>query len=319
MPAAAALLLALTAVLGYRFLMFEVLGPKAAVEEYLAALVEGDSAAATALLPASSALVVEDPQVYGAAGERITGFTIRGQQIRGGEAVVHTEIVQGGETSAVDFTLLADGERFMLFRNWEHTRTAARTVALTLPSGVAEIRINGRPVELPADGPGTVEVQLLPGSYTLQGPEDRFLSYGPPHAVVVKPGMPGDPDPVRLYASVTAELAAEVQARGDTYLQACLDRKETAPASCPNAAYATGDPDRYREARWTLEKPPAYRIVGTPETGLAAYATGGKARVTYQEDATGKGNWENRSDVVNIPFGSELALSGNDLLLDFRP
>jgi|GEM_PF-4226005 len=319
LAAAGAALLITAAILGFRFLSQQVFGPQAQVEGYLAALVSGDQEAAVAALPPSQALTPQDPGIYAAAGNRITGYEILGQEINGSEAVVRAELEQNGKTSAVEFALQAEGSRLLAFTDWQLQHTAARSVAVAIPSGTEGLRVNGRNVPLPADASGTVELRLLPGRYRLQGPDTRYLSYGGPHTVMVEPGMAGDPDPVRLYASVTAELAADVQAQGEAYLAACLGRGETAPAACPNTAYASGDAARFRAAEWTLEKAPVYRITGTPATGLAVYATGGKARVTYQEDVTGSGRWEPRSDLVNIPFGSDLEVAGEELSVDFRP
>ena len=317
--AAAAVLLAAATILGFRFLSFGFFGPQAEVKEYLAALTSGNQADALAALPPSQALTPRDPAIYAAAENRITDYEILGQDIFGKEAVVRAELEQNGKRSTVEFALEASGSRFLIFSGWRLQHTAARSVAVTLPAGTGEIRINGRDVQLPADAAGTLEIRLLPGGYRFEGPGSRYLSYGEPHTVLVDPGMTGDPDPVHLFASATAELTADVQAKGEAYLAHCLAQDETAPASCPNAAYAGGDAARYRNVEWKLDRAPRYRIIGTPETGLAVYATGGKAQVNYEEDVTGKGGWEARSDLVNIPFGSNLEVAGETLLLDFQP
>ncbi|MBD7994826.1 hypothetical protein H9639_05885 [Arthrobacter sp. Sa2CUA1] len=320
LAAAGALLLITAGIIGFRFLSHEVYGPQAQVDAYLAALASGDQSAAVALLPHSEAITPEDAGIYAAAEDRITGFRVLGEEITGSEAVVRAELEQNGGRSTVEFELQADGQRLLFFTGWQLQHTAARTVAVTVPSGTGTLRINGRDLQLPSAGAGTVEVRLLPGRYRLEGPDTRYLTFGSPHTVLVEPGMAGDPDPVRLAASVTEELAAEVQAQGEAYLRDCLDREETAPVACPNAAYTSdGDTAGHRAVQWTEERAPVYRITGTPDTGLTVYATGGKARVTYQEDAGGDGRWETRSDLVNIPFTSELELAGNTLKLNFRP
>lgn len=319
LTAAGVVLLATAGIIGFRFLSHDVFSPQAQVKAYLAALASGDQAAAIELLPPSEALTPADEGIYAAAENRITGFEVLGEEINGSEAVVRAELEQNGARSTVEFELRADGQRLLVFTGWQLQHTAARTVAVTVPEGAGAVRINGRDIQLPQSGGGTVEVRLLPGRYRLQGPDSRYLSYGSPHTVLVEPGMAGDPDPVRLVAAVTPELAAEVQAQGDAYLQACLHRAETAPAACPNSAYTSGGTAGQRAVEWTAEKAPVYRITGTPASGLSVYATGGKARVTYQEDAAGDGRWETRSDLVNIPFSSELELAGDSLKLDFRP
>lgn len=318
LAAAAAAVLVAAAVLGYRFVSEDVLGPKAKVEDYLAALASGDHSAAHSLLPAVEALVPREEAVYREAGHRITGFSILGQEIRDGRAVVQVAVVQNGETKPVEFRLRDTGIRAGIFTVWQLEPTAARTVQVDVPAGTETIRINGAELALP---PGTshAEVLLLPGSYLIQGPPQRYLSYGPGQTVTVEPGMAGDPDGVRLRPAVTGELAPEVQLQAEAYLSDCLSGHEAAPAACPNAAYTAFGPERYRNLEWSLEKAPQYRIVGTPETGLAVYATGGKARAVYQEDVSGAGRWENRTDLVNISFGSELELAGDTPGLDFRP
>ncbi|UPO76580.1 hypothetical protein [Arthrobacter sp. Helios] len=320
LTAAGVVLLAAAGIIGFRFLSHDVFSPQAQVKAYLAALASGDQAAAIELLPPSEALTPADEGIYAAAENRITGYEVLGEEINGSEAVVRAELEQNGGRSTVEFELSDDGQRLLVFTGWQLQHTAARTVAVTVPEGAGAVRINGRDVQLPQSGAGTVEVRLLPGRYRLQGPDSRYLTYGSPHTVLVEPGMAGDPGPVRLVAAVTPELAAEVQAQGDAYLQDCLHRAETAPAACPNSAYTSGGGTAgHRAVEWTAEKAPVYRITGTPASGLSVYATGGKARVTYQEDAAGDGRWETRSDLVNIPFSSELELAGDSLKLDFRP
>ncbi len=310
--------LAAAAVFGYRFTSENVLGPQAVAEDYLAALASGDQAAAHALLPDTGALVPQDPAVYASAGARITGFEITGQEISAGSAVVHALVDRNGERNAVDFRLMDAGSRALVFTDWRLEATAARTVEVEVPAGTGRIRINGTELDLPP-GKDAAEIVLLPGSYFIEGPQDRFLSYGAGKTVLVDPGMAGGPSPVRLRASANAELAAEIQAQGEAYLAHCLASPEAAPAACPNAAYSSYGPERIRDVQWVLERAPEYRITGTPESGLAVYAAGGKARVQYQEDTNGAGRWESRSDLVSISFSSGVELAGESLGLDFRP
>ncbi|MCC3281801.1 hypothetical protein [Arthrobacter caoxuetaonis] len=309
-----ALLLAAAGILGYRHVSHNVLGPAAQVESYLAALVSGDHAAAAELLPPTGAATVQDAQIYAAASNRITGYEVLGQEMRGGEAVVRTVLQQRGESKTVDFALSRAGREAVIFAGWQLDHTAAREVDVAVPSGTAAIRLNG--VSVPLSGQART-LRLLPGEYFLEGPESRYISYGPARTIAVEPGMAGAPVPVRLYTSATATLAQDVQAQGQAYLLDCLSRQETAPEACPNAAYAGADPARYRGIEWTLTKEPVYRVTGTPETGLAVYAAGGKARATYQEESGGR--WQTRTDDVGIAFGSELSVAGDILELDFRP
>ena len=315
--AGAALLLAAT-VFGYRFMSHNVLGPQAVVEDYLTALASWDQAAALSLLPETRALVPADPAVYPAAGQRITGFEILGQEISGGKAEVQALVDRNGNRSTVGFRLKDDGTQAIIFTAWQLEPTAARTVQVEVPAGTGRILINGTELDLPP-GESPVDVLLLPGSYLFEGPRERYLSYGPGKTVVVDPGMAGNPNPVRLHASANAELEAEVHAQADAYLAQCLHQSESAPAACPNVAYTGYGPERIRELRWELVRAPEYRITGTAESGLVLYAAGGKARAQYQEDTNGAGRWESRSDLVNISFSSAVEVAGESLGLDFRP
>lgn len=315
---AGAALLAAACVFGYRFVSENVLGPKAVVEDYLAALASGDQAAAYSLLPETNAVVPEDPAVYAAAGQRITGFEILGQEISGGRAAVQVLVDSNGQRSTVEFALREAGSQGLVFTVWQLAPTAARTVEVQAPPGTGRIRVNGAEIALPP-GEDAAQVLLLPGSYLLEGPRERYLSYGPARTVLVQPGMAGNPNPVRLRASATEELAGEVQAQAEAYLSQCLDRAEAAPEGCPNAAYSGYGPERIRDVQWVLERAPEYRFTGTPESELTVYATGGKARVQYQEDTSGAGRWESRSDLVNISFSSKVEASGESLGLDFQP
>lgn len=318
LAAAGAAVLAGAAVFGYGYISRDVLGPRAVAEDYLAALASGDQAAAHALLPATDALVPRDPAVYAAAGQKITGFEILGQEIMKVTAVVQALVDQGGERKTVEFRFAKAGSRAVLFTEWQLGPSAARTVEVEFPAGTEEIRINGTGHPLPPNA-DSAEVLLLPGSYLFEGPRERYLSYGPGTQVLVEPGMAGGPGPVHLHPAANGELVPEVQAQADAYLAACLARQEAAPAACPNAAYASSGPERIRNVQWTLERTPQYRIIGTPELGMTVYATGGKARARYQEDTTGSGRWESRSDLVNINFGADIEPEGDVLGLDFRP
>ena len=315
--AGAAVLLA-AGVFGYRFVSQNVLGPQAVAEDYLAALASGDQAAAHALLPETGAIVPQDPAVYASAGARITGFEILGQEISAGSAVVQARVDRSGDRSTVELHLLEAGSQALIFSAWKLEPSAARTVRVEVPAGTGQIRINGTELALPP-GQDSAEVLLLPGSYLIEGPQERFFSYGAGKTVLVDPGMAGGPNPVRLRAAANAELAAEVQVQAEAYLAQCLARPEAAPAACPNAAYTSYGPERVRDVQWVLERAPEYRITGTPESGLTVYAAGGKARAQYQEDTSGAGRWESRSDLVNISFSSGVEVAGETLGLDFRP
>ena len=318
LAAAGAAVLVAAAVFGYRFMSQNVLGPQAVAEDYLAALASGDQAAAYALLPDTAALVPRDPAVYASAGAQVTGFEILGQEISAGSAVVQALVDFNGEQITVEFGLKEAGSQALIFTAWQLEPTAARTVQVQVPAGTGQIRINGAELALPP-GEDSAEILLLPGSYLIEGPQERFLSYGAGKTVLVQPGMAGSPSPVRLRASANAELEAEIQAQAQAYLAQCLSRPEAAPAACPNAAYSSYGPERIRDVQWALERAPEYRITGTPESGLTVYAAGGKARVQYQEDTSGAGRWESRSDLVNISFSSGIEASGESLGLDFQP
>lgn len=318
LAAAGAAVLVAAAVFGYRFISRDVLGPQAVAEDYLAALASGDQAAAYELLPSTDALIPDDAAVYAAAGQKITGFEILEQEITGGNAVVRALVDQDGGRNTVELRLRDAGSRALLFTAWQLGPSAARTVQVNVPADTEDIRINGTDVALPS-GAESVDVLLLPGSYIFDGPEERYLSYGPGKRVLVEAGMAGSPAPVRLRAAANAELAPAVQAQADAYLAACLSRTEAAPDACPNAAYSSYGAERIRNVKWSLERGPEYGMTGTPETGLTVYATGGKARVQYQEDTTGSGRWESRSDLVNISFSSGVEVTGESLGLDFRP
>jgi len=317
LAAAGAAVLVAAAVFGYRFISRDVLGPRAVAEDYLAALASGDEGAAYALLPSADALRPQEPAVYADAG-KITGFEILDQEIRGGSAVVRALVDQDGQRKTVELRLREAGSQALVFTAWQLGPSAARTVQVDVPAGTEGIRINGTDFALPP-GEGSADVLLLPGSYLFEGPEERYLSYGPGKRVLVEPGAAGSTGPVRLRPAANAELTREVQVRAEAYLADCLARREAAPDACPNAAYTGYGQDRIRNVQWVLERAPQYRITGTPESGLAVYATGGKARARYQEDTTGAGRWEKRSDLVNISFGSEVELAGDVLSLDFRP
>lgn len=318
LAAAGAAVLLAAAVFGYRFVSQNVLGPQAVVEDYLTALSAGDQAAAYALLPQTGALIPQDPAAYAAAGRKITGFEIVAQETAGGSASVQALVDQDGRRSSVEFRLREAGRQGVFFTVWQLEATAARTVQVDVPAGTARIRINGTDVALPPEE-DSAEVLLLPGSYLIEGPQERYLAYGPARTVFVEPGMAGNPGPVHLRAAASGELATEVQAQAQAYLTDCLARREASPAACPNIAYTGYGPERIRDVQWVLEREPEYRITGTADSGLTVYATGGKARALYAEDTTGDGRWESRSDLVNLSFGSEIVLSGDVLGLHFRP
>lgn len=306
--------------------------PKAEVEAYLQALVDGR---------ASDAVKVVDPnvvndrrvllgnEVYAAASNRPAGFTIDKPQIEGNGAVVTAVLKQNGKDYPLTFVLEKNGSKDVFFDAWKLS-SGPSAGYIVYYQGDQGLEVNGvkvdakpsyaasdeAPMEIMPDEEAATGFPVLPGTYTFKAPAGtKYVSAGEDRSYTVTPeGVTTDGASLLTFPrSYNAEaLQAEVQKQIDARIASCITDKVIVIPTCKAASWE----DTYYGAMQKLDrswdKQPVAEVMRESDYGqttdLAGYTGPLSARVTdgdidasYEvRDEDGE-PWSPRTDSYN-PF-----------------
>jgi hypothetical protein len=317
----AALLVVGVAVATVSWLNAHRFGPEAQARGYLDAVVAGDTDEVLDLAPlegdARRALL--DPEVYGAAQDRLTGYDVVDVERDGDTATVTVEVegLEGSSRTTLD--LRRAGSQKVLFDRWEVAGNGlVREVYLAAPEGAASVTVNGRALGETPPG-GEAAYWALPGSYEVDPYADDPWIEGAATRTVVS----ADP-----YSSTYAELPEpepsdalmdEVDAALDEWLAGCMASTELEPDDCPQSAYPWYDD--VRDVEWELVDRPtlsASYFDGSFPMELSADDTG-LARVTYEgrDSWLGDRRWDRESETSDLYVDATVDLVGDEVEVSF--
>lgn len=271
-------------------------------ETFLDALVQGDAAAALAVLSSapsgsSAPLLAED--VYAAATHpseyEITGISVEQQQ-----ATVRATLVIDGVSHPTEFTLAPDSAAG---QGWSITSAPLVSIAAEDVGDVSAV--NGVAVDLSAVTPGTSLV-ALPGGYRFAAPPDRgYLTFGGDVTVIAAPGSAAAIAFTPTLSSAGKQAAvAEVQAR----IATCMESDAFRPRDCPNVLEMIDPVTRAITSisRSWINAPTATLVDNSTSTS-ASYAvviTGGDVRISYEWRYAEGEPWTADDETHTAVFGS---------------
>ncbi|WP_033338367.1 hypothetical protein [Catenuloplanes japonicus] len=243
---------------GVVFANQSVFGPVRVAHDYLAAISDGDAAAALALRgdvaagPLLTAAVLRAPGVERPADVNVVTSTVDGRT-----ATVTASFTLGGEPQVMTLALAAEARRYGMFDDWRVVSDLGTVASSSaLPVTVAGVALDpARPVA------------ALPGRYpmALADPTGRFSAERTSVLIL------GEMTEAAPGAQMSAETQERVKRALDTWLTACADRTDMFRFDCPfdlRAAHVFFA----SSARYTLQR--------TPQTALRPSADGGIEVVT---------------------------------------
>jgi hypothetical protein len=328
--AGAVVVVGIGAGIAYNILATGAYGPQAKVEQYLSALQNGEASTATALLDpnvATAERVLFNDEIFAAAENRITGFSIRDVVTKEDTAMVVADVVQDAKTTPLTFELEQDGRTAVVFKDWRIASGGSWSLPLELPAGRQEIKVNGVAVEI-AGGQDNFQggvrslVPVLPGDYVISAPEGtRYISYGSEQTVRVPVDSGVQPETAVFEQAMTEAVAADAAAQANAYLAKCIEAKELQPEGCPNAAFAWRDEEKYRAINWKLETEPEYDVSRNwLDDGFMLTARNGEVSLNYEENVSfndDREEWKQQETTRGLLFTGAVSIDGDKLTVSF--
>lgn len=212
--------------------------PHEAVAGYLEALAKAD--AERALLyalnrPSDTALLTNAMLEASRAKAALSVVTV--DQVAGaGTVTVPATVKFGDRQASMSFSVTSTDQGWRL-------QQVTSTIDPGGASAALDVTINGQPV------PDTAHVEVFPGTYTF-GEKSPALDFATPDVVV---DAVGDDVRAGLQPTLTKRGLASVNDIAAASLSACLKKRETAPAGCPNLVTVEKDEKiDAKSIRWTL-------------------------------------------------------------------
>ncbi|MGO1318728.1 MAG: hypothetical protein ACTII7_08580 [Galactobacter sp.] len=279
--------------------------PAATVRDLGAAFKDGDAEAALDLLqiPSLQGSADQHPlltnEVYSKAGNRPESITPAKESygVPASNALtagVSATISQGGEEQEISLRLTrADADS-----PWKVTTASLPALDVTDGAG-AKVKANKVDVTLPgkADDYSTHRLFVLPGDYTLQRTNTKFVNYPTAKSFEASGlALASDPDAettdlgsASLSGTLNDAFKKEADKSVDSWLNACIASKDIAPKNCPFGADDGGQ--TVNNIKWTLDKKPTKDYPDLSVTNATVEGKDGKASVEAKvkqngEDAT---------------------------------
>ena len=293
-------------------------GPDELVREYVQALVDGDAERAVTILDPSipnEERVLLNNSVYGAAANRIDGFSVVSTKVSGETAIVQVELRQGGRKHEQAFSLYKDGPDF-LDDKWKLGAVPLQRVAVSVDAQVAALSVNGSPVPT-GQGAGNPSVThfsapAFPGAYAVELPEgDKYLAAAP-QEVLLAIGPATEPvNAAQLRVTASEELRKETSRQVDAQLAACASSTELKPEACPFSWFAFGD---VRNVKWSITAKPEYTLQRSYDgTWRLSGGSPGEASLTYERNASFRKadpDWETTTEKVDFYVRGSVSVDG---------
>lgn len=283
-------------------------GPDKLVGEYVQALVDGDAEKALAILdpdiPNEERSLLTN-EVYGAAENRIEGFSVLSSKVSGDSAVVHVELRQGGRRHEQAFSLYKNRPEF-LDDHWKLGTIPLQRVAISADAAVPTLAINGVAVPTGQEDPNAFatyfSVPAFPGSYSVGLPEgEKYLAAAQQEVLVAIGSAPQSADDAKLTVTASEQLRAETSRQVDAALAACAKSTEMDPQGCPFSRFAFGD---VRNVKWSITSEPDYTMQRSFDgTWRLSGGTPGEASVAYERNASfskTSPEWEKETDQMDF-------------------
>jgi hypothetical protein len=283
-------------------------GPDKLVREYVQALVDGDAEKALAILdpniPNEERGLLTN-EVFGAAKNRIEGFSVLSSRVSGESALVHVELRQGGRKQEQTFSLFKNRPEF-LDDHWKLGAIPLQRVAISADAAVPSLSVNGVAVPTRQENPSAFSTYFsapaFPGSYSVGLPEgEKHLAAAQQEVLVAIGSATQAPEGAKLTVTASESLRAETSRQVDAALSACAKSTDMEPQGCPFSRFAFGD---VRNVKWSITSEPDYTMERSFDgTWRLSGGTPGEASVSYERNASfskDRPEWEKETD--QVPF-----------------
>lgn len=244
--------------------------PDKPVAAYLDALVAGEAEAAADLLENAPTGALIDDEIFSAATDRITGYTIGKTTTAGTTAKVIVEFTtdSGGWSEVVP--LVSTG-RDLLWNVWAVDGSAIGEVEVAwyAPAGIG-LSANG--VTLPSALTGRESLPAFPGTYEFAPVAPGELITAAPESATIGGLSASAGTQVALPVTLTDEGTAAAKSALKVFLNNCVKQHVLSPKGRCGFGILPDD-QTYPTLNWTIERRPSVTFEGYSGTGFEVVTT----------------------------------------------
>lgn len=272
-----AVVLLVVTVIGVSIVNKMFFGPEGQVEDYFAALADGDAEKAVGLAQldySTRERVLLTDKIFGESGGTIADIDVGSVQRQGDYATASVTYTIDGADQSQDVTLRRSGSHLLFFDKWELVNPGLGTLYVSAP-GATGLKVNGRTVDVEGLDEG-VELPVFPGEYDVTPVADsRYVTFESESASIGT-----DSESLDFELAPSDKLLAEVATQADAYLADCIAQPEADPEGCPNETYGY----QLEDVVWTLAESPSYELDTDYDGGWRlSTSNAGSATVTAKE------------------------------------
>lgn len=263
-----------------------VFSPQNEVDGYLNSIEAKDASQAISrggIEVSSSDQVLLTNKVLAATSSGVTSHRVISSESAEDVASVAVELRQLGDKSTTAFMLHRAGKSWLFFDVWKLDAVKLPELAISVPSGVNSVVVNGATVAISqkAQDDGFLQLPVFPGTYTASLTDDNKWVTAVPDKTTV--GMNGlvasEPAQLTLNLEPTDDFTKEVSAQVSEMLTRCAASTDIAPEGCPFRYYSFGSTTA---VSWALGTAPTFHLDQSNGGGWTVVTDNqGSATVTY--------------------------------------
>lgn len=263
-----------------------VFSPQSEVDGYLSSIEAHDASQAISrggIAVSARERVLLTNKVLEVTPSSVTSHRIIRSESTDNFASVSAEVRQDGATSTTVYSLHRDGKSWLVFDVWKLDAVTLPNLAISVPSGVNSVVVNGATVAIPkaAQEDGYIQLPVFPGTYTASlSPDSKWVTAAADKATVGMNDL-ADSEPAQLTLRLepTDDFTNEVSAQITAMLTRCAASTDIAPEGCPFRYYSFGSTTA---VTWALGKAPSFHVEQPDGRGWAVVTDSqGSATVTY--------------------------------------
>ena len=301
----------------YGVLSSAVLSAKSVANSYVAAISSGDYDKANTIADShvdTNQRALLTSKASSGENTRITNARISqtSNNVDGTVSAQLTYTLEGKEVTGDSIKMVANGSKFLIFKNWTVAEPLVKTISVYAPSSLGSITVNGvtvtpkNAVNNDADETGNYQLKVYPGVYKVGVVKSDYYT-----AKTVSLST-NSSDSGTLDAQPTDKLTSEIDTAVKSKLDECAASTDAEPQGCP-FSYYTSNSSRYRNFKWTIDGYPKVTSVSLSDSSFNT----DEGDVTANYEYRYSDGWEPEDDSSTFSVYGNFTIKDNKVSVEF--
>ena len=301
----------------YGVLSSAVFSAKSVANSYVAAISSGDYDKANTIADShvdTNQRALLTSKASSGENTRITNARISqtSNNVDGTVSAQLTYTLEGKEVTGDSIKMVANGSKFLIFKNWTVAEPLVKTISVYAPSSLGSITVNGvtvtpkNAVNNDADETGNYQLKVYPGVYKVGVVKSDYYT-----AKTVSLST-NSSDSGTLDAQPTDKLTSEIDTAVKSKLDECAASTDAEPQGCP-FSYYTSNSSRYRNFKWTIDGYPKVTSVSLSDSSFNT----DEGDVTANYEYRYSDGWEPEDDSSTFSVYGNFTIKDNKVSVEF--